>query len=55
MKCDEYNCDNYAVAKCPDCGKSWCLEHCLAEDNNLHCPKCGRKLHISYPRIRFFG
>jgi len=44
IKCDEPSCDNEAVAKCEDCSKGWCLEHCLAEDNRLHCPNCGRKL-----------
>jgi len=44
IKCDEHNCEEEAVGYCEECDMSWCLEHCLDEDGELHCPNCGRKL-----------
>jgi len=44
ISCDEPNCEKPAVGYCEKCDKSWCLEHCLNENKELHCPKCGRTL-----------
>lgn len=44
IKCDEPKCDNDAVGHCEHCDKNWCLEHCLDENGQSHCPKCGKQL-----------